>query len=229
MAYQHCLLKILPLVGSIWCNLNAEAVRAQSVRSFFQPTRANNYASYVWLDHRGKVSPISRIITYADWGDTLVVADIHSMFSTVSNETVTTSSATLIYTFSNKSVIMNKSITVNILGEDQETMYGMIKPIVLKMPLVGKAVSWSYLDPNKEKWDCSATWTKIYYQGSHRNAIRVVKACKQYLPIKLVDYYVEGLGLYKTQLINGKGVATTRDLMTKLEWSTATARYDRVR
>jgi hypothetical protein len=65
---------------------------------------------------------------------------------------------------------------------------------------------WKYEEPGC-KWECQAEFTKVLIDGTERNAIRVYE--KPFLDGKYGDdmamyyFYVDGIGLWKTQMHNG--------------------------
>lgn len=79
--------------------------------------------------------------------------------------------------------------------------------ILLKLPKTGTVEKWKYKEPTGDYYECSAELTKVIIDGITKNAIKVYRKAfsngKYFDWASMYEYYVEGIGLWKTQLKDG--------------------------
>lgn len=69
--------------------------------------------------------------------------------------------------------------------------------IVLKMPS-NNSIHWEYNDEWGQKVKNKVSWTEIYYNGDYRKAIKLEKEYLEMPDSIIIEYYVKGIGLFKT-------------------------------
>ena len=88
---------------------------------------------------------------------------------------------------------------------------------IFKMPPTGQTVSWTYIDIPGDNIKCTASWTTVTIDGAQKKAIKVVKQYEG-MTSKTIEYYVKGIGLWKTDLQDSKGTTQTSDKFDGLDY-----------
>jgi hypothetical protein len=158
-----------------------------SIKDYYLPETGKNVSSFF----KPNLDGISRKIYYKknDTGYEIYDANfIQGMLAYTKTNSVT---------ISTDEVGIKTSLAWSAVADTKQYDFSPIN-IILKMPPIGKTISWFYYDGN-DKEKCIASWVTITYYGKIRKAIKVVKLIEA-LNIREVEYYVKGIGLWKTDL-----------------------------
>ncbi len=192
--------KTLFLILAIW--MTSIKVMGQTVKDYFIPSQLNyNKASFYTPSKTGDRTEMTRVIYYVPNNDGTYLNTISNMFQ---GQPSSISTQTLIFTATE--VKMTKSVSTTMLKTNQEEFYEPATT-VLKMPLVGQTTNWTYTDISGEKIKRTASWTTILVDGINKKAIKVTSIIIGAEDFgKTIDYYVKGIGLWKTDLIGDDGI-----------------------
>lgn len=140
---------------------------------------------------------MTRILFYADKGTTYEITDV-MMYS--GNPTAI---STMTVTFNGNEVAMTKSVTTNIRETNKQRIHNPAT-ILFKLPPAEGTVSWSSDDTVGDKIKYTASWTVTNVDGKELKTIMVEKEVEGFGHVS-IEYYVQGIGLYKTDLKSSDG------------------------
>ena len=104
---------------------------------------------------------------------------------------------------------MIKSVSTTTLQTNKKADYNPPRTI-LKMPVTGQTVSWTYTDISGDVIKCTASLTTVTIDGVQKKAIKVIKIITGAEDFgKTIDYYVKGIGIWKTDLQDYDGSTQT--------------------
>jgi hypothetical protein len=168
---------------------------AQTVKDFFIPSGEINKSTFYPAGSQDK--SMETVIWYKKLDD-----DNYRILEGKLSNGKATSIQTKIVGLKNNEVKLLKTISTNPFTTNKEKDYSP-PATYLKLPNSGNPSSWKYIDKNGATHKCTATWTKVNIEGESKKAIKVYD---QYIESgSVVDfaskykYYVEGIGLWKTQ------------------------------
>jgi deoxyhypusine synthase len=69
---------------------------------------------------------------------------------------------------------------------------------VLKLPLNNND-TWTYMDEWNQKIKNKVSWTELYYKGKFIEAIKLEKEFEEMPNSIIIEYYLKGIGIYKTE------------------------------
>jgi hypothetical protein len=196
---------------------------AQTARDFFQPKPEFNQATYAWRWEQGDdpAERMSRILAYATNHDTLIVSNLLGRV----NQSAIRSNQMCVFT--KTQVARLGVIGKSVFGLEWDKSYNTPQ-VIVKMPINGKPAYWTYQDEGENTgtgqvlWSCSSTMTIVTYKGVKRKALRVAKkAAQPRMGTQLVEYYVQGIGLYKTTVIEKDGKESISDRLIEITWNPA--------
>lgn len=81
--------------------------------------------------------------------------------------------------------------------------------IILKLPKKSSIAEWKTADHNKTEWNCKAELISVEIDGVNRDAIKLTKrivADKKYKWANSIEYYVQGIGLWKVCIEETGGI-----------------------
>lgn len=197
--------------------LTSEIVVGQNLKNFYIPSQSNyNKASFYSPGKTGERTGMTRVIYYTDNGDgTFDVLDSH-MFqgqpSAILTQTVkfTPSEVKLVKTVSTTMFEINKKQTY----DPPETL--------LKMPAVGHTATWTTPGEGDSKpTKYTSSWTTVTVDGQSKKAIKVISQYTGWKS-KTVLYYVEGIGLMKTDFVDENGVTKPFEKFDGLSYEATT-------
>ncbi len=163
-------------------------INAQSVKDYFVPDTTSNKARF-----SKPKSASTRTIYYFNKGNSYELKDVSQMYSDV----LATITSTFIFTTTE--VQMTKSVVKSKLGS--KTWDHTTPSVVLKMPESGKTLNWVCVDPGGDTVKCKSSWTTVKFNGEQRGSIQVEKTFS-YTLVKIVDYYVKGIGFWKSEVVS---------------------------
>ncbi len=202
-------MKIKLTILALAVGLTVSSVRGQSIKDYFIPDSTHNKASFYTPDKTGGRTDMTRTIYYVKKGTTYDITDA-KMFSGQPSAI-----QTITVQFSASEVKMTKSISTTMMETNKKQDYN--PPItILKMPAAGQTVNWTFKEISGDNVNCISSWTTINYNGEQRKAIKVTKTYIG-LSAKTIEYYVKGIGLWKTE-ISGEGKTQTFDKFDSLEY-----------
>ena len=92
--------------------------------------------------------------------------------------------------------------------------------ILLKMPAPGKSVTWSYSQISGDAANCKASWTTVEVEGKSIKAIKVEEEVVDGFGVT-VKYYVQGMGLWKTDFRGSDGTIEPFEKFDQLSYDSA--------
>ena len=222
---------------------------APSAKDFFWPASGKNKASFYLPGKSGEHTFTARTIYYlvtTRQGDTakpkkvaqatnnkpLVIATGDVVKPTVSetyiitdisrygDQIMSTEKYTVQFTASEVQVV--SSTVTNALETNSVFKYD--HPItMLKLPHVGQRVAWTYTDRTNNSFKCMSEWMTIPIDGAVKKAIKVtVSTADEANEAKTVLYYVEGVGLWKTESVSTTGAKEVKDQFDGLDYESIT-------
>jgi hypothetical protein len=159
-------------------------LNAQKIKDFYIPASPHNKVTFQMV----KIPDMRRIIFYNDKGITCEIMDIKTYLNK------TTTNVQKYITFSDNEVKIIKSISTTI-KETNKIRTHSTQNILLKMPPQAGTVNWSYISVYGDVYNCTASWTTINIDGKD---IRTIQVEQSIIGLTTIEYYVEGIGLYKT-------------------------------
>ena len=177
---------------------NAQAELQKEVNlteQYYLPESAYNKASF----HTPNTD-VTRVIYYTDNGnETYDIMDAH-MFQGNATAIITRS-----IKFIDDKVVMIKSASTSIITTNKKQTYEPAQ-VLLKMPVEGQIAKWSVPGEDGDMpTKYTSSWTTLTIDGQSKKAIKVVSQITGWKS-KLVSYYVQGMGLTKTDFIDEKGI-----------------------
>jgi hypothetical protein len=98
-----------------------------------------------------------------------------------------------------------KTVSTNMLETNKQKTYSPAQTI-FKLPAIGQKSTWTYNSPNGETTKCTAELIELKVKGENKKGIKVKKeTLEDGKPIDWatsIDYYVNGIGLYKSETLN---------------------------
>jgi TonB family protein len=160
---------------------------AQSIQDYVIPELPNNTASFSMPGH----SEISRTINYTKIGVFYKLTDIYS------NGEKQTSLRTIILDLSQNEAKMVESTLTTLIERNTHENYDPGR-IILKMPNFGQTARWDYMDISGDLIKCISSWDTIMIKDVIQKAFIVTKVYDGN-KTKILEYYVRGIGLCKTE------------------------------
>ncbi len=189
--------------------LTSITVNGQTVKDYFIPASPNNKSNFYSPNKTGGRTEMTRTIYYIKRGNTYDITNspmYNSKPSAIQTMTVE---------ITTNSVIMIKSTSTTMFETNKKKSYNPTRTI-LKMPAAGQTINWTYIDIPGDKIKCLASWTKVNINGVKMDALKVVKQIEGF-DIKTIEYYVKGIGLWKTEM-KGDGITQTSDKFDGLQY-----------
>jgi len=191
--------------------LTALKVNGLSIKDYFIPDSQFNKATFYTPNNTGERTEITRTIYYVNKGESYDITNA-PMFngnpSAIETKTVV---------FTQTEVKMNKSVSTTMLETNKKQVYESSR-IILKMPPQGQTASWTFQDLSGDNIKCTSSWTTVSVSGQQKKAIKVNKVIVGAENWgKTIEYYVKGIGLWKTEIQGSDGITQTFDEFDGLE------------
>lgn len=177
--------------------LTSLTTQAQTIKDFFVPTSPKNKATFYSPSKTGGRTDMTRTIYYVNKGSSFDITDA-KMFS--GNPTAI---QTKTVTFTDNEVKMTKSVSTTMMETNKQRTHNP-PTVLLKMPAQGKTVTWSYTQISGDVLKCTASWTTLNVDGKELKTIKVEQEIEGF-GAKTIEYYVHGIGLYKTDMKGSDG------------------------
>ena len=184
-------------------------VHGQSAKEYFLPDSTHNKVTFYTPSKSGGRTSMTRAIFYIKKGATYEVMDAR-MFNGKAS-----SIQTMTLKFSTNEIKMAKSVSTTMMETNKERDYNP-PTVIFKMPPLGKTISWMYTTITGDELKCTSSWTTVNVDGVDKKAIKLVQ---QYVGLssKSIEYYVKGIGIYRTDL-EGDGTTQTSDKFDGLSY-----------
>lgn len=104
------------------------------------------------------------------------------------------------YLITNDEILLESFEYYNLLTSERENTKLNPAQIILKLPQNSKIVKWIIKEHNNTEWDCTAELILVEIDGNKQRAIKLTKrimADEKYNWANKIEYYVEGIGLWK--------------------------------
>lgn len=102
---------------------------------------------------------------------------------------------------------VTKTIITTMFVTNKEQNYTPAQ-VFLKLPQTGTVTKWDYTTSAGDKLKCKSEWTQVSYKGETKKAIKVTREYYENGTIvnwaSSIEYYVEGIGLWKIQTYKGE-------------------------
>ena len=151
-----------------------------------------------------------RIIYYIDKGSSYDITDAKMIIGNPA------SIITKTLEFTNNEVKMTKSISTSLIETNKKRTHNP-PVILLKMPPKGQSVKWTYTQISGAVAKCTATWTTVKVDGETNKVIRVEEEVVDGFGIT-IEYYVQGIGLWKSDFKGSDGNIKTFIKFYSLEY-----------
>lgn len=166
----------------------------QSLKDYFIPSEDNNLSVY-FLKEKGSDFKVK--IRYITFSDSVFRIDRTIIFQDIN---IINSVSKIVKISDNTAKILDEIFFNNLTGKEDRESYD--PPIIwLQMPLPGQTTNWSDNDLSKYK----AEWTTVSLNNVQKKAIKVTKQTfkEEKLILTSFYYYVEGIGYWKQEILNG--------------------------
>jgi len=192
-------MKVRFTILALAVGLSSVTAFGQSIKDYFIPDSSYNKASFYKPDKSGARTGMTRTIYYTKIGATYNILDA-IMFNGQP-----AAIQTRIVTFTTNEVQMTKSVSTTMFETNKKDSYIPAR-VILKMPPAGQTTSWTYIEISGDNIKCTASWTTLTVDGSQKKTIKVVKVNEFEGKIfKTIEYYVKGIGLWKTEMQGSDG------------------------
>lgn len=181
--------------------LTSANVVGQNLKDFYIPSQSNyNKASFYSPGKTGERTDMTRVIYYTNNEDgTFDVLDAH-MFQGRPTAIVTQT-----IKITANEIKMIKSVSTGLMETNKKRTYEPAQTL-LKMPAAGQTATWTTPgEGGDEPTKYTSSWTTVTVDGQSKKAIKVVSQYTGWKS-KTVLYYVEGIGLMKTDFVDENGV-----------------------
>ncbi len=183
------------VILALTIGLTSLTVNGQTIKDFFIPASPKNKATFYTVDHSNNGAPgrnLKRIIYYINKGSSYDIQD--TRWSTTTTRTVT---------FTSTEAKMSQSVSASFFSNTEKRVHSP-SVILLKMPPKGQSVQWTYTHISREVAKYTATWTTVNIDGQNIKTIKVEEEFVDGLGIS-IEYYVQGIGLWKTDFKSSDG------------------------
>ncbi|MEX0813905.1 MAG: hypothetical protein WD048_16925 [Chitinophagales bacterium] len=177
--------------------LNSLTTQAQTIKDFFVPTSPKNKATFYTPSKTGGRTDMTRTIYYVDKGSSYNITDAKMTFGKP------TSIQTNTVTFTDNEVKITKSVSTSMLGPTNKQENHNPPLVLFKMPAPGKTVTWSSLYSG-DTLKYTASWTTLNVDGKELKTIKVEREI-EYFGSTIIEYYLQGIGLYNTDYKGSDG------------------------
>ena len=96
-----------------------------------------------------------------------------------------------------------KTVSTTMFETNKKRMY-YSERVFLKLPKGKTKTSWEYTDQKEETYICFSEWVGVNVKGQNKKAIKVTRQVKDIDWTKTIEYYVQGIGLWKITFKDGK-------------------------
>lgn len=192
--------------------VNIATIAGQTVKSYFIPTNGYNKATFYTPNKTtGEATEMTRRIYYVQKGTSYDLTDA-KLFQGQPSSIVTKT-----VQFVGNEVKMIKSISTDLTVTNKKRTYNPAQTI-FKLPAVGQTATWTIPSVGDGTLKYTASWTTVVVDGKTKKAIKVVETIPNF-SAKMVEYYVSGIGLWKSE-IQSEGKSQTSDKFDELSYDT---------
>jgi len=199
--------KILLVITVIMTTITSNG---QTIKDFFIPETGYNKVSFYTPGLSGERTEMTRTLYYVKDGDLYNLTDAKLFNGQPS------SIQTITVEFTNNEVKMVKSTSTTMFETNKKISYNPPR-IILKMPSFGNTSKWSFIDIPGDKINCTAKWINIKVNGIDEKALKVIQEIEGF-GAKIIEYYVKGVGLWKTKIQGSDGTSQTTDEFDGLDF-----------
>lgn len=171
--------------------------QAQTIKDFFVPTSPKNKVTSYTPGKSGERTGMTKTVYYVDKGSSFEITTA-PMF-----DGNPTSIITRTVSFTANEVRMTNSVSTGLTEKNVLRTHNP-SAVLLKLPPQGQTVTWSYTQISGDELKCTASWTTLNVGGKDLKTIKVEQEIEGF-GAKTIEYYVQGIGLYKTDMIGSDG------------------------
>jgi hypothetical protein len=183
-------------------------VQSQSIKDYYLPDNNFNKATFYMPDKNGNRTEMTRTIFYIkkERGYDITDAKMYNGSPTAIQTTT--------IVFGPNEVKMTQSIATTILETNKKRQYNPAR-ILLKMPTQGQKTSWVFVDLSGTQNILTASWTTVEVDGVQKKAIKVTSKNAAF-KAHTNDYYVSGIGLWRSEIEDQNGKIIISDKFDEL-------------
>lgn len=201
-------MKLAFLISSLIMVFNASS---QTLKEYYIPAAEFNKATFYQPDNKtGEPTGLTRTIYYVKKGVSYDITDAHFFENNAS------SIVTKTVQISSTEVKMTQDVATNALGVTNKKTLHNPPVILLKLPPIGKSVSWTTFE-GKAKNTCTTSWFTVKLDGEIKKGIKLIRVIEGFTA-SMAEYYVEGIGFWKSEIISANGKAQTSDKFDELTY-----------
>jgi hypothetical protein len=202
--------KIKSTILALAVCLTSLTTQAQTIKDFFVPATPKNKATFYTPDKSGKRTGMTKTIFYVDKGSSFEITTA-PMFNGNPSSIITRT-----VSFTSNEVIMTSSVSTGLMETNVRRTHNP-PAALLKLPPQGQSVNWSYKQISGDVLKCIASWITLNVDGKEFRTIKVEQEIEG-LGAKTIEYYVQGIGLYKTDLKGSDGKVQAFETFDQLSY-----------
>jgi hypothetical protein len=176
------------------------------IEDFLIPDKDHNKVTYYMPTKTGGRSGATKTLYFKKTAQGCDILDARFF------EGQTTSIGTDRIIFENNEARLTNSISTNILVTNKHQTFSPAR-VLLKVPPKDGTVTWVYIEPSGDKYNCTASWTyDIVEEDGKETNVPVIKVVKTTPEIKgkILEFYRKGDGLVREQFIGVGGQLSTQ-------------------
>lgn len=183
--------------------MGTSTLMAQSIQDFFIPSgEANKLVFHTPDSQTGEESGMKTII----WFKKTAFENTYEILTAKTTNGNPTSILTMVVEHDDEKVEVSKTISTTMFQTNQEKSFNPPETYLM-LPNENEEISWSYTDSNDSRYDCTAVWTEVEFEGQNRRAIKVTRKYIENNSVvdwaSTVELYVEGIGLWENKSYTG--------------------------
>lgn len=177
--------------------LTTLTTQAQTIKDFYVPASPKNKATFYSPGKSGERTGMTKTIYYVDKGSSFEITTA-PMF-----DGNPTSIITRTVSLTSNEVKMTNSVSTGLMETNVRRTHNP-PAVLLKLPPQGQSVNWTYKQISGDVANCKASWTTVDIEGKTLKAIKVEEEVVDGFGITIL-YYVQGIGLWKTDFKGSDG------------------------
>jgi hypothetical protein len=183
--------------------LSFNSIKGQELSNYYLPSSDFNLVSFYKPDLNGNRSEFSRSIHYEKQGGNYIITDIKKA------GTNTTSQQVLTIQITSTEVLLFQSISSSMLQSNKREKYSP-PGVIIKMPPKDQTTNWTYIAGPETELKCNSSWIVMNINGVEQDVLKVVKIFETF-SMERVEYYVKGIGLWRTEARSSDGSVQVSD------------------
>lgn len=181
----------------------------EKIKDYFIPKSNYDQASFYKLDANGQIAPdLTSTIDYSKQGDKYVITNKNIFENKVA------AYKEIHVKFTDNNVLVKQSKTESMFSPEKLENYSPPRT-KLKMPKTGETISWNYIAPSGQKYECRAYFKTMNVDGVEESVLKVIKPVEEF-SMDEIEYYVRGIGLWQKGVRSSNGKIRITDKLDNL-------------